>query len=261
MQLEPDWQVMTVGDGDLSFSHSLFKSLGIKRLTPTVLDTEKALKNKYSDNAIEALENAAIFPLFEFDVTKEALWQQNIKAIYDVVIFQFPLIPAVGSKEAYLAGPSLNVRNRYLLRQFIQFAAQYALSAEGKKLIYITSKEVKPYIDWNIETLVDDKQSIHYLGRQRFSEKPFLQYRMRNVDRDKVIKSTRSYTHIWSLNGNDQQLVNLERRPSFGHKGCDLCCAGPFTTAQEKSAHVASARHQRMTSYDAQWQQLISQEH
>lgn len=253
-------RILTVGDGDLSFSRALAQNKAPSHLQPTVYDKESTVRDKYRNNAIDDLLKAGITPLFEFDVREQDSWQSLATAKFDLVIFQFPLMPAVGSSKSYHQGPSLNIRNRLLLRQFIKNAARYALEPNGAQLIYITSKDVKPYRDWNIEDLANGLADISYLGRCKFQQAAFPDYMVRNVDRDKAVKDTQAYTYVWSLNSEHAMKARLENYVQKGDRACDICRAGPFASNDEKIAHEQSARHIRMMKFNQEWLAYIQLE-
>lgn len=260
MYLDKRYTVLTVGDGDLSFSSALIEHSLVHSVTASVLDSEATLLSKYKHNALPKLRANSTNVYFQFDVTNESAWQTRIAPQYDLVIFQFPLVPAVNDKSLYQQGPSMNIRNRIMLRQFLRFASQYALNKDGEGLVYITSKDVKPYIDWNIERLAIGDKTIHFLGRSKFDANRYEGYRLRNVDRDKTIKDTAASTYVWSTNRAHWQCNKLTVEPSLLDNGCVLCKAGPFTTESEKVNHQSSARHKRMVRFEQEWQTYLEQE-
>ena len=101
MVINPDWRILTVGDGDGSFSLSLYKNYKPKHLTVSVLDSFQQLNSKYGLQHIEQLKVQGIPVYFEFDVTQPNSWQALALQQFDVVIFQFPLLPNFGSKEFF----------------------------------------------------------------------------------------------------------------------------------------------------------------
>lgn len=260
MILEKDWRVLTVGDGDLSFSLSLISNQLVKHVTPTVLDSKVAVLDKYKNNSIKHLENLHIECLYQFDVTSQNSWKFLPPNYYDAVIFQFPLLPALDSRQSFNNGPSINIRNRILLRKYLVYAAKYALRPDGANLIYITSKDVKPYIDWNIETALTKNLTLNYLGKSEFNSNDFRGYTLRNVDRDKEIKGTKSYTYIWSPIQQTSYCSQLTQHIDYTSSGCEICKAGPFTTEQEQLGHLHSARHRRMVEFEQEWQVFLNNE-
>jgi hypothetical protein len=159
---------------------------------------------------------------------------------------------------------SINTINRRLLRLFLVNSFDYLLAEDGAQLAYISSKDVKPYTEWDIEYSLT-KSSLTQLpefscvGTMPFVIEQFPGYKIRNVDRDKHVKDTASLTYVWTSNKNRD--VALELLPTmnplptlFGELGCDICHAGPFETEQEKISHLASKKHKRMSEYEVQWQ-------
>ena len=47
MYINPKWRILTIGDGDLSFSVSLLKNYQPRALTATVFDSQLSLSTKY----------------------------------------------------------------------------------------------------------------------------------------------------------------------------------------------------------------------
>ncbi len=262
MYIDPNWQILTVGDGDLSFSKSLFKRFRPKHLTATVLDSEQELISKYQDNSFAELRGLGVDVLTNFDITDPSSWRGE-QAKYDLVIFQFPLVPGIKSKtefqnmrDEFGEDFSINTLNRRLLRTFLEMSFARLLSESGARLAYISSKDVKPYIEWNIEDQLHKGLNIDYLGSELFNIETFPGYKIRNVDRDKHVKQTLALTYVWS--DKEQRSLSLTPFVNLGSKACQICRAGPFTTEQEKVDHEASAKHKRMSDYNRQWQKHLS---
>ena len=261
MFINPNWRILTVGDGDLSFSMSLFNRFKPLELTASVLDCESELLDKYEQNSFIQLKQAGVEIITELDITELNSWQK-LKPVYDLVIFQFPLVPGFKSKQEFQAMQdkygfdfSINTLNRRLLRKFLQASFSRLLSPNGERLAYISSKDVKPYIEWNIEDQLHLGLDTQYLGSMPFDMNEFAGYRVRNVDRDKQVKDTKALTYVWS--DKPHQELKLETFQIKGEEGCDICRAGPFTTAQERIEHSNSAKHKRMTDYHRQWQSYL----
>jgi hypothetical protein len=56
MVINKEWSVLTIGDGDLSFSRSIFDNFQPKKLTATVLDSVTELTNKYGSENLDYLQ-------------------------------------------------------------------------------------------------------------------------------------------------------------------------------------------------------------
>ena len=269
MYLKPNWRILTIGDGDFSFSTSLWNHFQPQQLTASVLDTQEALDTKYqfhSANQLTISDHQKI--LFGFDITKPETWpdKELLNAQFDLVIFQFPLVPAFEDPQFFhsLNNVSINTLNRLLLRQYLTQCRDYFLDPNGEQLCYITSKDVKPYNEWNIESsLSKNLANIQYLGSMPFNINSFPGYKIRNVDRDKHVKDTQGITYIWGTK-KDLKQYDIELREAltakshFGENYCEMCNAGPFISNSDKRAHELTSKHKLMHKYETQYEAQIN---
>jgi len=272
MYLKPNWRILTIGDGDLTFSAALWQAFKPKQLTATVLDSQQVLENKYQHHAIRELQqdpNQGV--LFGFDITKPKTWpkawQVSKHKQFDLVIFQYPLVPAFEDPNYFhhMGDISVNTLNRLLLRKFLIHCQQYFLDPEGPELCYITSKNVKPYCEWNIEnSLNQGLNNIQYLGSTPFDIGRFPGYQVRNVDRDKHVKETQGITYVWSskegVNSHDseRELINsLNGKTHQAPNCCTICKAGPFVSLSDRALHEQTKKHQLMRQYENQYCQAL----
>jgi 25S rRNA (uracil2634-N3)-methyltransferase len=263
MIIKKEWRILTVGDGDLSFSNSLYTYHQPAYLTATVFDSLATMLNKYTENAYPALKKQGVSLLFDFDVTDKKSWSTLKKQSFDVVIFQFPLLPAFQSFDEYknkAQQVSINTLNRELLRTFLKNAFRYFLDPEGEQLCFITSKDVKPYREWNIENALHQKTNFHYLGSSLFDVTHFPDYKIRNVDRDKHVRETKGRTYVWSLQKDHPLKQQLDDPIYQGKCCCTICRAGPFTTQFDRNEHNVSKKHLQMIQFEALWLDRISDE-
>lgn len=262
--INPDWRILTIGDGDLSFSRAIHQTYKPKLLTATVLDSHPMLTEKYGAEHLTYLTEQGVRVITEFDLTRPSTWQ-GIQKKYDLVLFQFPLIPGFKSqadfqkvRDVFGEDFSVNTLNRRLLRKYLEYSFRYWLSLDGARLACISSKDVKPYIEWNIEHQIASGLPIELKGSLEFDIHAFPGYRIRNVDRDKHVKGTAGRSYFWS----DSDKVELSLEPFIPLIGnaCQLCHAGPFITALEQEEHEKSRKHQRMLDFDRQWQTYLKDE-
>ncbi|MBL4797608.1 MAG: DUF2431 domain-containing protein [Oleispira sp.] len=262
MYIKPNWRILTIGDGDLSFSASLWQNFKPKQLTATVFDSQQTLEDKYQHHAIDLLKTDSNQQLlFDFDVTNPKSWGALKKQQFDLVIFQFPLVPAFEDPQYFhnKGYISINTFNRLLLRKYLIHGEKYFLDPNGEQLCYITSKDVKPYSEWNIEnSLNQDLEHIHYLGSTPFRIENFPGYKIRNVDRDKHVKDTQGITYIWSPRTERELPEELTPKTHQGQEHCQFCKAGPFVSTSDKTLHEQSKKHQLMQRYEDQYRKLIS---
>ncbi|WP_462152660.1 class I SAM-dependent methyltransferase [Pseudoalteromonas xiamenensis] len=260
MHINPTWRVLTVGDGDLTFSRALKMKYPELSLVASVYDSEETLRNKYEQHAIDDLYDAQVPVYFEFDVTDTTCWAKLART-FDVVIFQFPLIPSFTSKEAFESTPySVNTLNRILLRKFIHHSQQCALDPNGPMLSYITSKDVKPYREWNLEGSLVSNLNYHYLGCSPFNIELFPDYKIRNVDRDKHVKDTSGISYVWSTKTELNENHSLQVPEYLGEQYCTMCRVGEFLNEQDKSAHKRSRLHKAMARNETAWEAYLAVE-
>ena len=266
MHLNPNWRILTVGDGDLSFSHAIFEHVKPNKLVASTYDSAQTIEQKYPDNALKKLRECSVDVLNNFDVTSKACWQtlKSNNQYFDVVIFQFPLIPAFVGKEAFEASTrqsSMNVLNRALLHQFIKYATEFALNPNGPMLCFITSKDVKPYREWNIEGSLNERLSSKYCGQMPFDITRFSGYKIRNVDRDKHVKDTSGITYVFSPKSStlEPQLAKQLTKPSYlTSNHCALCRVGPFIAEEDQAKHLKAKKHLQMLRLESDWQHWLN---
>ena len=104
MYLKPNWRVLTIGDGDLTFSYSLKKYHPLQSITASVLDDKNTLSEKYLKNGIAGLESFKSDIIYQLDVTNKKTWPLKLSGQFDLVIFQFPLVPAAKNYTEYQQG-------------------------------------------------------------------------------------------------------------------------------------------------------------
>ncbi|BDX05121.1 Rossmann-like fold-containing protein [Planctobacterium marinum] len=258
MYLHPSWSALTIGDGDLSFSLALTQKYPDLRVCASVLDTEQEVREKYQLNAIDALRNTGHKVCFALDITAPHSFPSGLAADFDVTIFQFPLVPNNGPRkpgQSWHQGADSNLLNRRLLSDFIKHSASYFLSPRGARLCYITSKDVKPYCDWHIECL-GAQSTLQYLGDMPFTPVDFHGYRVRNVDRDKQVKSTAARTYVWSDKALSEPIPQLSP-PITTAQYCSLCKVGPVADEQDWFNHLNSKQHKRRAEYQQNWENYL----
>jgi hypothetical protein len=264
MIINKKWRILTIGDGDLSFSNALLKSHQPASLTATVYDSLTTLSDKYGDQSYQQLKEQHIPVLFNFDVCDQSSWAGLAKQSFDVVIFQFPLLPAFSSFNEYqkhCATVNPNILNRRLLRRFLINSANHFLDPNGQQLCFITSKDVKPYRQWNIENALHVHTELHYLGSIPFDITLFPGYKVRNVDRDKHVKDTKGLTYVWSKQQKHPIAAQLQAVQYQGENYCTACRAGPFSTELDAIEHKRSRKHLQMMEFEKLWSADLKNSH
>lgn len=261
MYLNNRWRILTVGDGDLSFTQSLLVDKHCSAIVASCLDSEQALCDKYQNNSLKDLRGEGIPVYFETDILRPNTFSSDLKHQFDLVIFQFPLLPNNLTKilpEA-LHDFSRNVLNRLLIHRFINSCATFFLDPGGINLCYVTSKDVKPYNHWDLENIDPLPGGFRFQGTMTFAQQDFAHYRIRNVDRDKCVNDTKGLTYIWSKQYCELLSPFISGSAKHRPGNCYLCGAGPFQSDQQKQQHQLSKRHLTLLAYDNEWQSLRRQ--
>ena len=259
MYLKNTRRIITVGDGDLSFSLALNTRYKGIEICATVLDSEQTLRDKYPQNAIDELVAAGQTVLFSLDITKPESFVDRVTAQFDLALFQFPLVPNAGPRkpgQSWHQGIDSNLQNRQLLQAFLHHSGQYLLADDGARLACITSKDVKPYCDWHIECL-GDPGPLRYAGKMPFNPGEYPGYRVRNVDRDKQVKSTAAITYIWTDNPQSIDELDLVLPKPTHPRHCPLCDVGPVEDEQDWRNHLNSRQHKRRAEYQQKWKDFV----
>jgi len=257
--IDPSWRILTIGDGDLSFSASIAQHIKPKSLVATVYDDKATLIEKYSSEFYDQLIHCNIPVLTNIDVTDPSTWEMIKLHSFDLVIFQFPLVPN-NSKVQKKHKPEIssNTINRLLLHRFLSHCFKFFLDQSGQRLAMITSKDVKPYRQWNIETSIIENLECDYIGQCDFNFDDYPNYQIRNVDRDKFVKETQAISYFYSDKPQLEMAQQL-KTPQYCHDDdyCVICRVGPITKEKDWNAHNASKRHRQMSHYEAQWQSTL----
>lgn len=255
MYLPKNCRVITIGDGDLSFSRALLAHVEPENLMASTYDTEDVLRDKYAQNALDDLRNAGVPVQHGIDVTN----LQSVNALADhgadIVIFNHPLVPTHRSYAQYQKqrDKSSNLVNRDLLFHFLKHSFDLLLKPDGERLCYITTKSVKPYSHWHIETSLTINTQYYYLGNEPFQLSMFKNYMVRNVDRDKCVKHEASDVYVYSDRINHPVLERLSPFNFTADSCCKLCRKGPFATNDDWAVHQNTRIHKAQVQYHEAW--------
>ena len=164
--------VLTVGDGDFSFSLSLAKHIQVKNLTATSYETFETLQGTYPhiEERIEELKQSDCTILYNIDATK--LSASFPKQKFDCIVWNFPCT-AVGQGQD---GQNQEMEeNQKLVRLFSQEASRL-LSKDGE--IVITHKTKPPFDQWRIQdiALQDCSEAVEFIGSVAFDRALFPPY-------------------------------------------------------------------------------------
>ena len=67
MYLNPNWRILTVGDGDLSFSNAVVNHIKPAKLVASTYDSAETIEQKYQHNALNSLKKCHVEVINCFD--------------------------------------------------------------------------------------------------------------------------------------------------------------------------------------------------
>ena len=190
--IEEKLKVLTVGDGDFSFSYGLHQSGVIGHLVATSYETKDTLLKTYPtcENMIHALEKsegkASI--AFEVDATNlEATLPKELVSslsLFDVIIWNFPCVRSTTGADGQVDQLS---ENQQLVRKFLM-SAKPLLRNEFSR-IHIAHKTLAPFNWWGIPAIAEQAGYLHlatvqfdvccypfYVNRKALDRKSFPSY-------------------------------------------------------------------------------------
>ncbi|QTH63912.1 DUF2431 domain-containing protein [Psychrosphaera ytuae] len=260
MYLPKHARVVTIGDGDLSFSRALLAHIPAEQLLATTYDDEHVLRDKYAINALDDLKKAGVATLHGIDITSGNSLAELQAFEADIVIFNHPLVPTQKSYSQYQKerDKSANLMNRNLLYHFLKHSFETILSISGLRLCYITTKSVKPYSHWHIETSLCHQQPFRYLGQEPFEVSLFKNYLVRNVDRDKCVKHEASDIYVYSDQADHSIQPRLTKFKYTADNHCPLCRKGPFENESDWALHCNTRIHKAQQQYSDAWFRHLS---
>jgi len=255
MYLPKNCRVITIGDGDLSFSRALLEHVAPNNLIATTYDSEDVLRDKYTRNALDDLISAGVMVKHSVDIKDIASVTRLPQNFADIVIFNHPLVPSQHSDVSPQKERKkwANLANRDLLYHFLKHSFAVLLNSEGQRLCYITSKSVKPYSDWHIETSLTLDRPYQFLGNQVFNLSLFKNYMVRKVDRDKYVKHEKSKVYVYSDKNAHPINCYLTAFKFTEDKCCPLCRMSLFTHAVDWKNHHNTRLHKAQQQYHDLW--------
>ncbi|XP_047051685.1 heavy metal-associated isoprenylated plant protein 41-like [Lolium rigidum] len=147
-----DQSILTVGDGDFSFSLSLATAFGSgKNIVATSLDTYEELNSNYSDAAsnVRELERLGATVLHGVDAKEMNVHADLWPRLFDRIVFNFPHAGFNGREDKVDVIKS----HQELVRGFFA-AARNMLFRRGE--IHVTHKTKHPYSNWGIKQLASE---------------------------------------------------------------------------------------------------------
>ena len=141
--------VLTVGDGDFSFSLSLINAGHyVDKLVATSYESHDSVTSVYinSNIILKQLHKAGVSVLHDVDATNLAITKQINQNSFDIIVWNFPCMGI----ERGADGQAEHIeKNQELLRKFFQNASNY-LRVNGKCEVHVTHKTIEPFSWWKI---------------------------------------------------------------------------------------------------------------
>lgn len=142
-------RVLTVGDGDLSYSRSLL-SMGLtKHLVATTHETFESVVTTYpnSSSIINELLKEDVKVFHEVDATRLEHYAPIASQQFDVVVWNFPCVRVDRGADGQVSELE---QNRQLLRSF--FSSVKTILREGGE-VHVAHKTIEPFSWWGITEL------------------------------------------------------------------------------------------------------------
>jgi hypothetical protein len=150
-------RLLTLGDGDFSFSLSLMSpTRKATRLTATSYESYQSISEAYLTGVsnIEQLSSLGVQVINGVDATELSACAELNEKKFDIAIWNFPCIGLRSAKTEDGQVKELEL-NKQLLRDFFLCVGPY-LRSGGYNEIHITHKTTEPFSWWNIEQIATD---------------------------------------------------------------------------------------------------------
>jgi 25S rRNA (uracil2634-N3)-methyltransferase len=244
-------EVLTIGDGNLTYSLSLAKSSSSISITATTYDSYEALTVKYSgiEETIKKLKDMGHDVMHGINACN----LPHFNKTFDTVIFMHPLVPTNETSSFILTNNCLYygtiLINRRMLQQFLQSVINVVHPEHGE--VHITIKDVYPYSWWDVQLMGNEQM--------RFKEKVKWQeidgYVSRTVERDQNFALTESYTFIFGRGSSeDRAVLNDSQRDPLSCSHCHVTCK----TSEDFLRHEKSKKHRKRMILENEWDKFIS---
>ncbi|KAL1527085.1 hypothetical protein AB1Y20_015768 [Prymnesium parvum] len=207
----PGQRILTVGDGDLTFSLALARAIGGKRLIASSYEQREALSRIYGteiEEVISELQRLGArvgFGVDARDLARSLPAEWIPRGGFNCVVWNFPCaVDAEARSGADARSRNFDevVQHRKLLSSFFRCAA--ALLATGDGEVHVTHKVGLQ--QWNIEEMGNSSSpyeaALHYMGSVLFDRSAYPLYRPRKALCKRSFPISDARTYVFS---NSQQ--------------------------------------------------------
>ncbi len=265
--------ILTVGDGNLSYSLALAKQFITDEavITATTYDSLPELRTKYGAEKIDAtvaeLQSLGQRVVHEVDATLLSAKFRGEQ--FDRIVFMHPLVPGCerkafmdserGEKEGGKGEFVTVLTNRRMLIRFL-IACVPLLRRSTDGTVQVTIKSLYPYSWWRLDRLAEHVPGLVYLRTEKSQDPPG--YESRNVETDRAFPLTAAETFSFGL-VRDVQLEEQKTAPapaparSF-FSFCEICqvkCSGPMDLAGHENAKM----HIKRAAVEAAWRKFVAE--
>ena len=203
------------------------------------------------------LERMGATVVFDIDATAMAAGLAS-GGPFDTVVFNFPLVPRLHDAAAFRKDPCPVTRNRRMLQLFLLNVAPYVRRGTGE--VHITSKDVMPYVEWQIPQLMDrvpaERAPMAFARECAFDPAPYaaLGYESRkpdNVHHDRVeeFAFTNCKTYVFML-----PTACTTSWPVTDPQLKCAVCGITLTGAATMGEHIEGKRHRRRAKVESKWE-------
>lgn len=147
-------RVLTLGDGDFSFSLALSTVLG-KNITATSYEPLESVSVTYptGERNIQSLKANHVLVLHQVDASNLSQCSELENCLFDVIVWNFPCVgvPTAMGADGQVTHLEENID---MLRRFFSNISPY-IDIEGKGEVHLTHKTVEPFSWWNITEIAE----------------------------------------------------------------------------------------------------------
>ena len=206
-------KVLTVGDGDFSYSVAVARIVNTKpesqqRVIATSYESKATLQTCYShfSEMVDELKTRNVTIAYEVDATNiEATLLSKIKEKklpkFDRIIWNFPCTAIGGGRDGQNDAME---ENKELVRKFVR-NARHLLTSNGE--IHMCHKSRPPYNQWHLDEVVleacKDNQCLTYHGRVVFDRATLPPYTPRKALNKKSFPYNDAVTYIFGMSTAD----------------------------------------------------------
>lgn len=206
--------VLTVGDGDLSFSLALSKVLGAKSVVATTYESRNSIIASYPDTGKSNIEQLTLqgTELYHGVDANDLLSTLSIPTDrkFDYVVFNFPCIATeVAGEDGQSEEMSINQR---LLTRF-GLGAQQLINPGG--FVHVSHKTKAAFKHWGVTRFVCEESDLKCLGAIVFDRCAYPGYVNRKARDRKSFPATDAVTYVFTREEAPGAMIDDSKKPTI----------------------------------------------